>query len=84
MSTLGAPLTVLWAITTLGVDDRASIEGIAHEVLGDLVCCLVEFFLIRGGEQSKCLVFGDLTTGEDTCFDVLDHSCLWVINRVGT
>ena len=38
---LCAPLTVLGAVATLCIDDGAGIECLPHEVLGDLVCCLV-------------------------------------------
>ena len=41
VSALCTPLTVLGAVPTLSVDDGASVECLPHEVLGDLVCCLV-------------------------------------------
>ena len=41
VSALCTPLTVLGAVPTLSVDDGAGIECLPHEVLSNLVCCLV-------------------------------------------
>ena len=50
VATLGAPLAVLGAVATLGIDDGAGIEGLAEEVLGQLVGSLVEGLLVGVGE----------------------------------
>lgn len=41
---LGTPLAVFGAITTLAIDDRASVETSTIEVTSNVVGTLVEFF----------------------------------------
>ena len=81
VSRLGTPFTVFAAVPALGIDDRAGVELISHEVAGDLAGGFIEGFLVGGGCQNVCLFFVEQSACEDVLFKLFDHIICICINR---
>ena len=79
MAALSTPFTVFRAVAALGVDDGAGVELITHEIPGDPMCCLVEYFLIGRGSQQEGFLKSWFATVYQSVFDRLNH--IWERSR---